>query len=179
MEATNMPKPNALPATGQLRSQLQYDPDSPSGLRWLERRKGRRRAYAGNRAPNGYWRACLEGENYQAHRLIWALVHGEDPGEMHIDHIDGDPGNNRIENLRLATHAQNLRNRGSNRDSTSRHSGVCWSARDRRWIAQITADYKHHRIGSFRCETAAALAYHKAAITMHGDFANTDFTKEG
>ena len=44
---------------------------------------------------------------YRAHRVIWLLIHKKDPGEMMIDHIDGNPHNNKIDNLRVATAKQN------------------------------------------------------------------------
>jgi HNH endonuclease len=58
---------------------------------------------------NGYLRIRFAGGMQLVHRLAWLYVHGEMPPEQ-IDHIDGNRSNNRIENLRLATNAQNSQN---------------------------------------------------------------------
>src|SRR5690554_1763211 len=59
----------------------------------------------------------IHGKLYLAHRLAWFYVHGEWP-EL-IDHIDGDPSNNRLSNLRRATKAQNGWNSGPRSHNTS------------------------------------------------------------
>jgi hypothetical protein len=51
---------------------------------------------------SGYVRIFCDGKSYQAHRLIWALMHGVDP-DCDIDHINGNRADNRLINLRLAT----------------------------------------------------------------------------
>ena len=65
---------------------------------------------AGTRKKRGQIEVRIDGQRYQAHRLIWKMVHGVDPKEQ-IDHVDMDPGNNRLSNLREATQAQNLLHR--------------------------------------------------------------------
>ena len=59
----------------------------------------------------GYLRVKLDGQCYKIHRIIWALTHGFDPGEMQVDHINRIKTDNSPQNLRLATHNQNMRNR--------------------------------------------------------------------
>lgn len=70
-----------------------------------------------------------------AHRIAWALHHGEWPGEF-IDHIDGDGTNNRINNLRLATRSVNARNQHLHSSNTSGVCGVTWHQRSSKWQAQ-------------------------------------------
>jgi len=60
-------------------------------------------------SSNGYVNIIIEKSNYLAHRLVWKVMTGADPVST-LDHIDGDKTNNMIENLREATHSQNLRN---------------------------------------------------------------------
>lgn len=66
-------------------------------------------AVAGSLKREGYWRIGLDGKQYAAHRLAWAYVYGVWP-KHGLDHRDRDKTNNRIDNLREATNAQNAQN---------------------------------------------------------------------
>lgn len=55
-------------------------------------------------------RIVIDGERYMAHRLAWLYVHGEWPRHQ-IDHINGDPRDNRLANLRDVPAATNNQNR--------------------------------------------------------------------
>ena len=65
---------------------------------------------AGTKDARGYWRICVDGVIYQAHRLAWLHVHGHWP-IYEIDHRDRDPSNNRIANLRDVPKLLNARNK--------------------------------------------------------------------
>lgn len=144
---------------------LEYDTSSPSGLRWKTRGRGRRRNRVAGRDFNGYFQTRLGGTLYYNHRLIWALHYG-DPGEMQIDHRDGDPSNVCLENLREATPATNARNMGS-KGGTSKYLGVTLDSRTGRWISQITYQAERKYLGSFASEVEAAGAYDSAARSLH------------
>lgn len=81
-----------------------------------------------------------------------------------VDHIDGNPLNNRRENLRIVTQSENLQNASKRSSSTSRYKGVSYYTRDSKWSAQI-----HHptlgklHLGYFDTELQAAEVYNKAA----------------
>lgn len=117
-----------------------------------------------------YRQIRVGGKIFRAHRLAWFFVHGRWPVE-HIDHIDGDGLNNRIDNLREATHSENLRNRGATTKNTSGFKGVSWHKARRKWQAQIKTNGRKKHLGSFDTPEAAYAAYCAAAEDLHGDFA--------
>jgi len=71
-----------------------------------------------------------------AHRIAWLVHYGEYPS-CHIDHIDGNPGNNSISNLRLAPGNINQRNRSLFKTNKSGCHGVNYHKKDRKWHAKI------------------------------------------
>jgi hypothetical protein len=66
---------------------------------------------AGYKATDGYWRICVHGKLYMAHRLIWRMHNHRGPMPFVLDHIDGDRSNNQIKNLRAITASENQHNR--------------------------------------------------------------------
>lgn len=117
------------------------------------------------------------GKGYRAHRVIWALAHGEWPSDE-IDHINRDPSDNRLTNLRACTHAENMRNQSSTRGSTSRFIGVSKAADRAKWSAIISPQGKAIPLGRFAREEDAARAYDRAAAKHFGAFANLNFPQE-
>lgn len=103
--------------------------------------------------------------------LMHRVIMEPPPGAV-IDHINCDPLDNRRSNLRLATRAQNARNR--NRASgRSRFKGV-HKGEGGRWSAQISVNGKNRRAGCYLTEEEAAQAYDAAALELHGEFARTN-----
>ena len=108
---------------------------------------------------------------YRAHHLAWFYVHGFFPFSD-MDHVNGNPSDNRIKNLRLATRSQNCSNSKLRKDNGYGVKGVTLR-QNGRWIAQIQVAKKKFYLGSFGTAEAAHRRYHEAARELHGAFANT------
>lgn len=105
------------------------------------------------------------------HRFILEKHHKE-LSKMDVDHINRNTLDNRKQNLRICTRAQNRGN--SSRDeerSKSGYRGVCMSSNYKKWQSQIVVNGKHHWIGTFSSKVEAALAWNKRAKELLGEFA--------
>jgi hypothetical protein len=111
----------------------------------------------------------LRGE--YAHRIVWEMGNGPIPEGMVIDHINGNAFDNRLSNLRLATHAQNLQNMRTRPASKSQLKGVRFDKARGLWSAELRANGQRYRLGRFATKGLAAVARAKAAIRYHGEFA--------
>jgi hypothetical protein len=100
------------------------------------------------------------------HRLISAT-----PAGLETDHVDGDGLNNRRENLRHATTAENQCNRGAQKNNTSGRKGITFHKSTGRWASRITMNGKRHLVGYFATPELAWEAYCAAAERIHGEFA--------
>lgn len=113
---------------------FEYSEQSPSGLIWkidiysgenytnLRVKKG---SVAGsNKSTKKYWVVIHKGKCYRAHRIVWTILKGEIPEGMHVDHIDRNKSNNRIENLRLVSNTVNKRNSGKYSNNKTGVTGV-------------------------------------------------------
>lgn len=119
---------------------------------------------------NGYMMVNFVGRRMAVHRLVFLWHHGFLPKE--IDHINRNPLDNRIENLRAATHAQNCRNRGLYASNTSGFKGVSFHKTTGKWIAGIRANGKWTHLGLFESAETAAERRRQAEIDLFGEFAN-------
>jgi hypothetical protein len=121
---------------------------------------------------NGYLLAALRYQGgkritVKAHRLAWLLHHGQAPADaLHIDHVNGDKQDNHISNLRLTSHAENMRGFQRRLDGSSSYRGVTWNKEKGRWTAQIRHNGKALNLGRFDNEHTAALAFNIAAEAL-------------
>jgi hypothetical protein len=104
------------------------------------------------------------------HRVILGVT-----GAVTVDHINGNGLDCRRANLRVATHAQNLCNRGKQRNNTSGFKGVAWEPRRNRWRAKLNAAGIEYWGGLHDTPEDAARAYDVLARKIHGEFAHTNF----
>lgn len=124
---------------------------------------------AGYTDNNCYRKLSIKNKRYQEHRIIFLMHHGYLPDT--IDHIDGNPANNRIENLREATQQQNCYNSGMHGRNTSGERGVAWSKTWGKWQAYVNANKKRKFLGYFEDLELAALVASEARTLYHGNFA--------
>lgn len=126
---------------------------------------------AGRLSQAGYVRLRLDGVRYRAHRLAWFYMTGAWPSEQ-IDHINGKRGDNRWQNLRLASQQQNsanmMRARRDVPKGVHRYQSPATGAV--RYRAHITVNGRHIHLGSFRTVEEAATAYRRAATEHFGEF---------
>lgn len=107
------------------------------------------------------------------HRVIWVMHYGDIPDGLVIDHANGDPSDNRIENLRACRPADNNRNSKGKRKSASKLKGVSmYNQRGKiRWRSRICTDNGRICLGLFDTEQDAFKAYEQAARKYHGEYA--------
>ena len=106
-------------------------------------------------------------DGYLAHRVAWLLYYGIDPGANEIDHIDQDPTNNRIGNLRLVSHGDNMKNRRKHKNNTSGVMGISWHKGAGKWQAYISKGGKRKGLGIFE-DKFEAICVRKSAEIRFG-----------
>lgn len=121
----------------------------------------------GTKTKAGYIRVRIDEVRYYAHRLAWLYVHGEWPPEE-IDHINQVKTDNRLCNLRLASHAENTKNKPIPRTNRTGVRGVSKSGE--RFVARIMVDGVQKHLGRFDTPEEAGEAYHAAAVEGFGTF---------
>lgn len=118
---------------------------------------------AGNTNPNGYVRIGIDYKSCKASRLAWLYCKGQLPPV--VDHLDGNRSNNRLANLRAATHAENSQNTTLVRGSASKLVGV--TPHRGKWQAQINVDGRYTYLGLFDSVRQAHAAYLAAKKKLH------------
>lgn len=127
-------------------------------------------AYKTHPKANTYY--AKTKDNKYIHRIIMSRVIGRNLTRAEkVDHINGNGLDNRRKNLRIVTHAQNLMNTKSYKNSSSRFKGVTLVKRNNTWQAKICPQGKTIHLGFFEDEVRAAHEYNKAAIYHFGDMA--------
>ena len=155
---------------------LYYDPDAGQFIRLSNAGPAKVGDIAGGLSKEGYINVRVKGTIYKAHRLAWFYSFKEWPIH-HIDHIDGDRANNRLNNLREVTPRENNFNRKVRSDNILGVKGVSKHTTSDKYVAQIQIDGKKQHIGLFNTIEEAAKAYELKAHELFGDYRYLGNTK--
>ena len=126
---------------------------------------------AGTDHGDGYVAIKADGVIYLGHRLVWLWHKGYLP-EHGLDHRDRVRSNNRISNLREASHQCNARNTGNPCNNTSTVKGVSWNGRVRLWHAYIKVSQKRLHLGYH--DTLLEAVCHRLAAEQAIDWVGCD-----
>lgn len=123
---------------------------------------------AGCISNDGYRVIKLDGKQIRAGRLAWFLTYNEWP-IAEIDHINGDRKDDRLENLRVVTRAENAQNKAAAQVNNLSCGllGVSWSRKHKRWRAKIMANNVRYHLGYFKTAEEAHAAYMSAKARLH------------
>ena len=124
---------------------------------------------AGCLDTNGYYKIRINNRMHGTHRVIFAMHYGYFPRQ--IDHIDRNTKNNKIENLRDASYAQNQWNTLKNPRNTSGYKNVLWRKERNKWTCQFKINGKTIIRGAFDTAEEANIYAEKLRKELHGQFA--------
>ncbi len=116
-------------------------------------------AVSGTLGEQGYVAIRIEGKDYRRGRLVWMWHNGDIPTDRHIDHINRDRSDDRIENLRVVTHQENQQNKNA--------TGYTYYKKTGKYKARISVDLKEIYLGYFDTAGEAHSAYLKAKKELH------------
>ena len=152
--------------------EVDYNPTTGE-LSWKYKGHGRKIGAIGTTNRRGYVNVMIHGRNYGVHRLAFYISTGREPAM--IDHIDRNPSNNKLSNLRECTSSENNRNRGKKSNCSSPYKGVCKSRG--KWLASYRNLAKNRIfLGRFELEADAAKAYDLAVLEDNPETGATNFS---
>jgi hypothetical protein len=156
----------------KLQELFHYDPETGHFTARVFRGTSAKKAgeRVGVRSDGKYPSIWIDGKLHKCHRLAWLYVYGELPA-LQIDHINGDPADNRISNLRLASQSQNKANTRTYANNRLGVKGV--RLRDGAFQARCSKDGRTYHLGSFATVEEASAVVRDAAERLHGQFART------
>jgi hypothetical protein len=146
---------------------LDYNPNTGQ-FRWKVNHstRAKQNGLAGRKHNKGYWTIRINNKDYLAHRLAWLWMTGSWPINT-IDHINGIRNDNRLCNLREATHAEQKQNVVKRKNNKSQYTGVSFCKKRQLWRSDIWLNYKQIFLGYFDTAEQAAEAYKAAKEKYH------------
>lgn len=150
----------------RLKELLDYDPETGIFTRKTNQggRNGHFGATAGTQSRDGYIYIHIDRHKYASHRLAFLWMAGGWPADQ-TDHINRVRTDNRWENLRDVTNAQNQYNTGLRSHNTSGHTGVSWDKSRQKWTVHIKAMGAARRLGRYVDKSDAIAHRHWAEIS--------------
>ena len=136
--------------------------------------------YCWHKHQDGYLRTCIGqkengGNIYKLMHVMIMEAEGYDwTDEEEIDHINGKPNDNRVENLRIVTHSNNMKNEKLYANNTSGYKGVYYSKKEQKWKAHITSDNVVYHLGTFNTKTEAIEARKAAEDKLHREYVRNE-----
>lgn len=157
----------------ELKELLIYEPETGYFF-WLQPKQGRPKDKpAGYKTTGGYYTLVINGVKFSSHRLAWFYMTGNWPKE-YIDHKDGDPGNNKWNNLREATAQQNSQNKKRKYGSASGIKGVVKNYMNDTWEVHMNCNGKVISRGPYYSYQLACREYDRIAKENFGEFARKE-----
>ena len=159
--------------------QLRYNPET--GECWRKLRVSGWRLITPGTQREGYTIIGICGRLFNLHRIIAEVfLNAGKPLTLqqevdHIQQVDGSHAQDQLSNLRIVSRSQNSMNKGCSRNNTSGYKGISLRKASGKWRAEIMSQGRSKYLGLFTTPEAAALAYDKAAKTLHGEFAELNF----
>lgn len=132
--------------------------------------------YCWHKHQDGYLRTCIgQKENGgNIYKLMHVMIMEAEgytwTDEEEVDHRNGKPNDNRIGNLRITTHKNNMKNGKLYNSNTSGHKGVYYSKREKKWKAAIRSNNVRYHLGTFNTREEAIKAREKAEIELHKEY---------
>lgn len=153
----------------RLRNILTYDPSS-GVFRWINGGRNIRRGQEAGATVNGYRVIQIDGRRHYGQRLAWLYTFGRWPTDE-IDHINGDPSDNKLQNLRDVTRSANMHNQrhAHKGNKWSQLLGAHWNSRQRAWTSSIRTNGRLIYLGVFATDKDAHDAYVSAKRALHSD----------
>lgn len=162
-----MLKRKSIPPSSELKELFDYHDGN------LYHKHTRTGVYAGQRAGNfniKYPVVKINGSAFKLHRVVFMMHHGYCP--ECLDHINGNPHDNRIENLRPATISENYANKSLYKTSKSGVKGVYWHTQTNQWLGYVQFQKRRVYVGAFATLELAKECIELVREMMHGEFAN-------
>ena len=119
-----------------------------------------------------YLTVWVGGKSWRIHRVVWYLHYGYWPTSDAIDHINGNPRDNRISNLRAATNKENARNCKLPRNSSTGAKGV--TRQQGKFRVRIKVNMRKLHLGYYNTLEEAKAAYAAASRKYHGEFGRVE-----